>query len=89
MLNQQDKTKQVIHTTLRYADSCSNHLKYFIDDVDNETVENFDIFANQNVNYLFYQFNDYLPFNGLNKVPVRHSKINENEIVMEEIQNKD
>ena len=63
-LNQQDETKQVIHTTLTYKDSFSNYLKYFLDDVDNETVKKFDFFAHKNVKYLFYKFNDYLLFNG-------------------------
>ena len=40
LLNQQDETKQAIHATLTYKDSFSNYLKYFLDDVDNETVEN-------------------------------------------------
>ena len=30
LLNQQDKTKQVIHATLRYKDSSSNHLNIFL-----------------------------------------------------------
>ena len=88
LLNQQDETKQVIHATLTHKGSFSNYLKYFLD-VDNETVKKFDFFARKNVKYLFYKFNDYLLFNGLNTVPVRHSKINENKIVMEEIQNRD
>ena len=33
LLNQQDKTKQVIRATLTYKDSFSNYLKYFLDDV--------------------------------------------------------
>ena len=52
-------------------------------------MEKIDFFAHTNVKYLFYKFNDYLLFNGLNTGPVRHSKINENKIVMEEIQNRD
>ena len=51
--------------------------------------KNLTFFAHKNVKDLFYKFNDYLLLNGLNTVPVRHSKINENKIVMEEIQNKD
>ena len=89
LLNQQDETKQVIHATLTYKDSFSNYLKYFLDDVDKETVQKFDFFAHKNVKYLFYKLNDYLLFNRLNMVPVRHSKINENKIVLEEIQNRD
>ena len=89
LLNQQGETKQKIHGTLTYRDSLSNYVKYFLDDLDNETVEKFDFFAYKNVKYLFYKFNDYLLFNGLNTVPVKPSRINENKIVMEEIQNRD
>ena len=78
LLNQQDETKQIIHATLTYKDSFSNYFKYFLDDLDNETVEKFDLFAYKNVNYLFYKFSNYLLFSGLNTVPVRHSRINEN-----------
>ena len=88
-LNPQDKTKKVIHATLRYKDFFSNYLKYFLDDIDNETVKKFDFFAHKNVKYLFYKFSSYLLFSGLNTVPVRHSKVNENKIVMEEIENRD
>ena len=86
--NQQDETKKIIYATLTYIDSFSNYLKYFLDNLD-KTVEKFDFFANKNVRYLFYKFNDYLLFNRLNAVPVRHSRINENKIVVEEIQNRD
>ena len=54
-----------------------------------ELSKNLTFFAYKNVKYLFYKFNDYLLFNGLNTVPLRHSRINENKIVMEEIQNRD
>ena len=86
--NQQDETKKIIYANLTYIDSFSNYLKYFLDDLD-KTVEKFDFFANKNVRYLFYKFSDYLLFNRLNAVPVRHSRINENKIVVEEIQNRD
>ena len=77
LLNQQDETKQIIHATLPYSDSFSNYLKYFLDDLDNETVKKFDFFEHKNVKHLFYKFNNYLVFNGQNTVPVRHWKINE------------
>ena len=69
-LNRQDETKQVVHATLTYKDSFPNYLKYFLDDINNETVEKFDFFTNKNVKYLFYKFNNYLLFNELNTVPV-------------------
>ena len=65
-------------------------LKYFLDDADNETVKKFDFFAYKYLfKYLFYKFNNCFFFNGLNTVPVRHSKINENKNAMKEIQNRD
>ena len=85
LLNQKDETKEVVHPTLTYKDYFSNYLKYFLDDVDNETVEKSEFFAHKNVKYLFYKCNDYLLFNALNTVPVRQLKMNENKIVMEEI----
>ena len=69
-LNRQDETKQVVHATLTYKDSFPNYLKYFLDDINNETVEKFEFFTNKNVKYLFYKFNNYLLFNELNTVPV-------------------
>ena len=87
--NQQDETKQVIHATLTCKNSFSNYLKYFLDDINNETVEKFGFFTYKNVKYLFYKFNVYLLFNELITVSVRHPKINENKIAMKEIQNRD
>ena len=89
LLNQQDETKQIIHATLTHTVSFSNYLKYFLGDLDNETVEKFDFSARKNAKYLFYKFNGYLLFNRQNTVSVRHSKINENKIVLEETQKRD
>ena len=80
LLKQQDKTKKITHATLTYKDSFSNCLRYFLDDIDAETVGKFDFLTNKNVKYLFYKFNDHLLFNGQNTVPVRHSKIVKNEL---------
>ena len=88
-LNQQDETKHVTHATLTYNNSFSNYLKYFLDDINNKTVEKFSFFTYKSVKYLFYKFNDYLLFNELIIVSVRHLKISENKIVMKEIQNRD
>ena len=74
------------HATLSYEDSFSNYLRYILYDVDTETMDKFDFFTNKNVKYLFYKFNDYLLFNGLNTVLVRHSKIEEKEIIIKEVQ---
>ena len=57
LLWQQDETKKILHATLTCKDSFSNFLGYFMDDIDAETVDKFDIFTNKNGKYLFYKFN--------------------------------
>ena len=52
-------------------------------------MDKFEFFLNKNVKYLLHKFNDYLSFINLPTVPVRHSKIVENEIVLKEAQNSD
>ena len=47
LLNQQDETKQIVNATLTYKDSFLNYSKYFLDDIDNETVEKFDFFTHK------------------------------------------
>ena len=89
MSNETDETKQIIHATLTYKDFFSNDSNYYLHDIDNETAEKIDFFAHKNVKYLFYKSNDYLPFNGVNTVLVRHWKINESKIAIEEIKNRD
>lgn len=46
-LRQQDDSKKTIHATVTYKDSFSNYMKYFIDDIDAETVDKFDFFNEQ------------------------------------------
>ena len=53
LLNQRDETKQVIHATLAYRNFFSNYFKYFLDDLDKETVKKCDFFVHKNVKYLF------------------------------------
>ena len=52
-LNQQDETKQIIHASLTYRDSVSNYLKNFLDDLDNETAEKFDLLHTKMLNIFF------------------------------------
>lgn len=72
-----------------YKDSFSNYIKHFVDDVDPETVDKFDFFTNKNAKYLFYRFNNLLLYNNQYTIPIRHSKINENEVAMKEVQSRD
>ena len=89
LVRQKDETKKIIHATLSYEDSFSNYIKHFLDDVDPETVDKFDFFTNKNAKYLFYRFNNLLLYNNQYTIPMRHSKVAENDVVMKEVQNRD
>ena len=80
-MRQQDDTKKIIHATLTYKD--------FLDDIDTETVDKFDLFTNKYVKYLFYKFSNYLLFRNLPTVPVMHSKTAGEEVILKEVQNRD
>ena len=88
-MRQQDDTKKIIHATVTYKDSFSNYIKYFLDDIDAETVDKFDLFTNKYVKHLFYKFNNYLLFRNLPTVPVMHWKIAGDEIILKEARNRD
>ena len=89
LVRQQDKTKKIIHATLSYKDSFSNYIKHFLDNIDPETFGKFDFFTYKNAKYLFYRFNNFLLYNNQYTIPIRHSKINENEVAMKEVQSRD
>ena len=86
---QQDETKKIIHATLTYKNSFSNYLRYFLDNIDAETVDKFDFFTNKNVKYHFYMFSVYLLLSVQTMVRVRQSKIVKSGIVMKGVQNRD
>ena len=41
------------------------------------------------IKYLFYRYNDFLLSRGLTTADVRHTKLSADEVVLEELQNKD
>ena len=74
LLSQQDETKQKVHATLSYSDTFSNYMRNFLDDIDHETVDKYNVFTNKNVKYLSHRFNDFLLFRGQPILTLRHSK---------------
>ena len=55
--------------------------------IDAETDDRFDMLTNKNVKYFFYQYNDFLLSKNLPTISIRHSKIVEDYVAIEEIQN--
>ena len=89
LVRQQEETKKNIYATLSYKGSFSNYIKHFLDNIYPETVDKFDFFTNKNAKCLFCRFNGLLLYNNQYTIPIRHSKIAENEVVMKEVQSRD
>ena len=53
LLRQQDDTKKIIHATLTYTDAFSNYIKYFLDNIDAETVDKFNFLSTKMLNIFF------------------------------------
>ena len=56
--------------------------------IDAETDNRFDMLTNNNVNYLFYQYSDFLLSKDLPTISIKHSKIVEDYVAIEKIQNR-
>ena len=56
--------------------------------IDAETDNRFDMLTNNYVNYLFYQYSDFLLSKGLPTISIKHSKIVEDYVAIEKIQNR-
>ena len=63
------------------------YINEFLDEIKPESTDRFDLFTSKNVKYLFYRYNDIFMSRSLPTVLVRHSKITENKVVLEELQN--
>ena len=75
-LNSRMKQKMMIiihavHAKIHFQ----NILRYFLDNIDTETMDIIWLFTNKNVKYLFHKFKNYLLFNGLNTVPSGTQKL--------------
>ena len=55
---QQDLTKALVSKCISYRHSFEKYIKIFLPSFSIDDVENYDIFANKNSKYLFYEFND-------------------------------
>ena len=85
----QDETKKIVNTTLPYGSSFENYLREFLSGLDANTDAYFDTLTKKKIKYLFYRYNDFLLSRGLTTADVRHTKLSADEVVLEELQNRD
>ena len=89
ILSQQDETKKIVDANLYYLDSFENYLKEYLAGIDADTDTRFDTLTNKNIKCFFYKYNDFLLSRGLGAREIRNNKLSADEIVMEDLQNRD
>ena len=88
ILAQQDETKKIVNAKLHYGGSYEEYLSKYLAGIDANTDAQFGTLTNKKIKYLFYRYNDVLLSRGLGLKEIRHSQLSANEIVMEELQNR-
>ena len=86
--NQKDKTKKIINASLSYAGPLFEYIRDFLDDIDSETADRFDLLTSKNIKDIFYRHNDLLLSKNLPTNLLKQTKVSEEKIVLEEVQNR-
>ena len=89
MKNQQDTSKFLINTFLKFDGSYKSYFQWILNEFDAQQKTRYDIFSLKNTKYLIYRFNDFQ--NSIDKplIKIRHTLVRDNYLVAEEIQNLD
>ena len=87
--NQQNISKGVIHTELKFDGSYKSYFQWILNEFDAKQKTNFDIFSNKNTKYLVYRFNNFQNSIGESLIKIRDTLVTDNYLAAEEIQNQD
>ena len=88
MKNQQDSSKGIINTDLKYERSYKNYFQWILSGFEPYEKTKYDILSFKNTKYLLYRFNDFQNSIGESLIKVKHSVVTDNYIAAEEIQIK-
>ena len=84
---QEDSSKAFINFDI-FGDSYSDYFEQLINKFKAKEDDKYDVLTNKNSKYLFYKFNDSLATIGELAKAVRHSKITQDDVAIEAIQNQ-
>ena len=85
-----NRTKKRIREKLYYGGTFEQYLSEFLPAFDTDADAKLDTLTNKSIKYLFYRYNDYLVYKGLDPSPIIHTKLfSTDEAVMEKLQNRD
>ena len=86
--NQQDSSKGMINYDLSFEGDFKDYFKWIINDYDSYGKTKFDLLMLKKTKYLVYHFNDMLNSTGQPMIKIRHSKVTDDYLAAEEIQNQ-
>ena len=88
MKNQQNNSKGLINTDLKFDATYKNYFQWILNEFEAQEKTRYDLFAFQNTKYLAYRFNDYQNSIGEALIKIRHGVVTDNYLAAEEIQNQ-
>ena len=86
--NQQGSSKGMINYDLPFEGSFKDYYKWILNDYNSYEKTKFDLLTLKNTKYLVYCFNDMLKSAGQPMIKIRHSKVTDDYLAAEEIQNQ-
>ena len=86
--NQQDVSKGIINYNLSFEGNFKDYFNWIKNDYDSYEKTKFDLLTLKNTKYLVYRFTDMLKSTGQPIIKIRHSKVTDDYLAAEEIQNQ-
>ena len=88
MKNQQDSSKGILNTDLKYEGSYKNYFQWILNGFEPYEKTKYDLLSFKNTKYLLCQFNDFQNSIGESLIKVKHRVVTDNYIAAKEIQNQ-
>ena len=85
---QQDSSKWEINSELSFEGNYNDCYRWILNDYDAYEKTKFDLLTFKNTKYLVYCFNDFLKTMSQPTIQIKHSKVTDDHIAAEEIQNQ-
>ena len=87
--SQKNTLKKRTREKLYYGGTFEQYLSDFLPAFDADADAKLDTLTNKSIKYLFYRYNDYLVYKGIEASSIIHTKLSADEVVMENLQNRD
>ena len=87
MKNQQNTSKGIINTDLKFDWTYKNYFQWILNGFEEQEKTRYDLFSFKNTKYLVYRFNDFQNSIGEPLIKIGHGVVTDNYLAAEEIQN--